>query len=81
MHGPCTRSIENLDHMDGGAVAAHEDVDHVPVGQHRRRRSCFSSAAPVGNRRHLGDWVHPGAPLGEGRAELGDVDEDVLVCS
>ena len=25
--------------------------------------------------------MHPGAPLGEGGAELGDVDKDVVVCS
>ena len=43
----CLLAMESLDHVDGGAGAVHEDVDHVPVGQHRRR-GCFSSAASSG---------------------------------
>ena len=41
----CMLAMESLGHVNGGALAAHEDVDHVPAGQHRRR-GCFSFAAP-----------------------------------
>jgi hypothetical protein len=62
--------------MDHGSASGHSDGraegDEVSVLRHRY---LGGAVCP----RHLGDRMHLGALLREGRTELGDVDDDVLV--
>jgi hypothetical protein len=60
-------------HANGGALGHEDVVSHISV----RRRCCLGAAACP---RHFGDdRMHLMTLLMEGGAELGDVDDDVLV--
>jgi hypothetical protein len=59
-------------HPNGGAAGDEDVVSHISV----RRRCCLGAAACP---RHFGDWMPLMTLLMEGGAELGDVDDDVLV--